>query len=261
MKLSKFKLIDGGIGGISAAGTDLRNKGEYKVQIDINELKIKIPIPEDIIKEINKLKKFMLDAMGYWLPEMDKLLESGESWEIGSLELGIRHKAMDLLDNVKITGLVKNQEAYIITGHMTNHFGSVIGLSTPKLSYESTYPDWYAFQTVAIDVMAAVEEFINENKLRMMEPKQLMLALFADDKNREREIEELDNDTVNKMALEHLEGQGVICIPPENMLDEHEDVTDQLDELDEREEGKAAEEEEEEEVPDQVNKDGEMSLP
>ena len=74
--------------------------------------------------------------------------------------------------------------------------------------------------------MAEIEEFVNENKLRMMEPKQLMMALFNDDPTRKEELEELDKETINKMALDHLETQGVLCVVPEQLLDPHEDITD-----------------------------------
>jgi len=209
MKVEHFKIVDDGRGGIIVNGTDVKEKESGIHAIVDFSLTFRTPIPNDLFDHIQKLKLFFLQLTGHWEDGLSKYLE------------------MDF-ENTVITGLKAKDDYYIITGKITNRYGQTIGMSSPKVTYDTAYSGFSHMVSLANELVGNVEKFVNDRKLRMMEPRQYVLDLFKDAEPHDLEsIRKMNDEQVREVLLSELERKNAIVIGV-NVPDNKEEPKDEI---------------------------------
>ena len=241
MKIIKFKLIDEGYSGITISGTERRIKDNFAMNIGVDNLTFKVPMPDDIITLTQRMKKYFLDLTGYWEERFDAYHEKGRiSTEISTdQDAADAQRAKWLFDNTFITGLGENSGKWIITGTIKNMYNKKIGLATPAIGPDDQYSSFIKLRTGCHSIIEVINKWVDERKLRMMSERQIAMKLFEDDIERIEEISGMSDEQVKEIAMKHIEKQGGI-VPLEGKLvksspvpkafkKEKKDITDMVD--------------------------------
>jgi hypothetical protein len=227
MKVEHFKIVDDGRGGIIVNGTDVKEKESGIHAIVDFSLTFRTPIPNDLFDHIQKLKLFFLQLTGHWEDGLSKYLEM--DFSLKDQENDERYlRAYWLYENTVITGLKAKDDYYIITGKITNRYGQTIGMSSPKVTYDTAYSGFSHMVSLANELVGNVEKFVNDRKLRMMEPRQYVLDLFKDAEPHDLEsIRKMNDEQVREVLLSELERKNAIVIGV-NVPDNKEEPKDEI---------------------------------
>lgn len=212
--VNKFKLEGRGYQGVKVSGTETRDKDGFMVVVDI-DMNFKIPLPTEIFNMVQRLKKYMLDLCGYWHPGFDQFIKQGQLTDM-PVEAHLRpvyHHLMQLMDSAEVSGVVRKDSFFILTGKLTNIIGGTVGLSTPLTGPSSGYDRWDQLSRGCYECLTQVQNFVNERRLRMMSARQY--ALF-DEKDPEKidQYESMTDEQLIEVQIKNLESRGCIVMMP-----------------------------------------------
>jgi hypothetical protein len=225
MNIEKFKLVDNGFGGIQCEGTDVKMKDGIQVLLDFS-IKYRVPLPVDLITMVQGLKYYFLFLTDL-LPE--------DSRKHFDFELGIpRLINMDLvkekksyayvarlMDKLTITGMRFTDDDLIITGKMVGYDEAVFAINTPLLRWSLvTMGIEEDMKDLCQKIKKSITQFIEEVKLRKMEPRQYLLNLFEKNADELARVKALSDEDAEKEQIENLEKKGFIVVKKEDVIEE-----------------------------------------
>jgi hypothetical protein len=216
VKVNKFKLEGRGTYGIKVSGQETRPKDGFMVVVDI-DMHFKIPLPTEIFATVQRLKKYMLDLCGYWHPSFEEFIKQGRIVD-QPLE-GDRLKMYDhltrLMESAEVTGVVRKDAFFIITGKVTNALGATVGVSSPLTGPSSGYDRWDFINRGCRACLDEVEKFVNDRRLRLMQAKQY--ALWGEkDPEKIDQYESMTDEELLEVQIRNLESRGAIVMLPED---------------------------------------------
>ena len=234
LKVNKFKLLSNGVKGISATGIEHKIKDNSEVLADVT-VSLKIPLPGELTSMVQRLKKYFLEIMNYWDPKMDLFLEKGVMVDYNEgFDKDLYNRALFLMGRIKVSGVVRKDASYCLTGSLATTNGQVMGLSTPMISFKDGYLSFDKLQFGCEKCLTEVAGYIMDKKLKMMQPRQFMLQLFDEDKDKIEEIKNMSDEEVKQLQIKELEKQGVFVMTGDDFVEQvnnnKKDINNFLDE-------------------------------
>jgi hypothetical protein len=160
MDIIKFKLIAGGRGGIEVTAKEFLSSGKFQIVDDVKR-KRKLPLSEDLINEVKKLKYYFLHLTSHWIPVYDQYFDK-ETYTLLPLELPEPKKAQlvlkELWNKTEVTGAKSSIAGFLLTGKIESIKDKFIDLTTPFVDED----DDFGFFEEAIEVLNKVSKGIGE---------------------------------------------------------------------------------------------------
>ena len=222
MKIKKFKFIDRGMSGVVAETVEARIKDNVTVFVD-HQIKYKVPIPRDIIDQVQKLKFHMLVLLGL-MPAKGWDCFS-DTWELQDYDKKLNKEmythVYDLMQHLFITGFLYEDEKVLITATMKGHDDLTYALNTPLYKIEGVTMEWEdSMAEIMRDSKRMVLEFIEDVKLRTMAPRQYLLDLFHEKEEEQQRVTALTDEQAEEEMKEKLAKKGYIMFKPEEVIEE-----------------------------------------
>jgi hypothetical protein len=221
MDIIKFKLIREGLGGITIDCKEYFNPnqefGNYHISDDVERTR-KIPLPEELMDQIRKLKYYFLNLTGHWIPAYTKYYddESKLLLPVGDDPKPAHLHVKDLWNRIIITGAKASSKGFLLTGKIEVVKGKYMGISTPLISQEDDYAFFEDCLGVLHDVAREITDFINSVSIPIEKVKETLVIKEGETKTDE-EIKELAVQKVMEMG-------GVVLMPSDSELPESTEV-------------------------------------
>ena len=229
IRITKFKLIEQGNRGIEVIGVERRIKENVEVLADIR-LRYKVPLPKELDKTLQRLRKYFIDILGLWESDYDKMFTAGE---LSDYKEEFNRDSYDrlhaLLSKIIITGIAKKDAAYILTANIKTSTSGIMGVATPMIGFKDGYEQYERFSFGCEKCITDVEQYITSRRLIMRHGKQILKDYYAEDEKKLKDIEALTEEEATKVALEHLQNLGAICILPNEMEKQLKDLAEEKD--------------------------------
>lgn len=161
MKISKAKLVDGGLRGLEAAYTSLEVKDNFQFENEYTR-KRKAPVPQELKDLFAKLKSHLM--------KICFIDENGE-------------------DDVEITGVSSNNDdqflimAKVRANELTN---ATFAVNTPLVKDDSGYTDFDDVIQIVSAIYTGVKKYFKEKE--MADSKQIVMDLFNKDSDKVNEV-------------------------------------------------------------------------
>lgn len=225
MKIVKFKLIDNGFGGIQCEGTELKQKDGIDVFVDFT-LKYKVPVPGDIVSMVQGLKYYFLWLTGLFPEDCEKHMDFslGIPRMVDFSEVKEKKSyayVAKLMDKLTITGFRMTSDDLIITGKMYGLEESIFAINTPLFQFSHIAAgEEEGMKELCIKIRKAVKQFIEDVKLRRMEPRQYLLDLFQKNTEELKRVQQLTDAEAEAEQIEQLVKKGFIVVRKDEVLEE-----------------------------------------
>lgn len=228
MDISKFTLIDGGLGGVKIVGIE-KMPHEKLLFLDDVTRERKVPLSEELRNKIQGLKYFFLNLTGHWMDPFRKYIDlntylpldvptDGQPVPAGHLML------KGLWNKVDITGVTLKNGGFVITGKIDIVSGKRMGLATPFITEE----DDLSFYLDAIkrinDIMDDLSSAITMKSLPInTSDKQMMLSFGASEDG----MQDIDMDKLQEQVIDGLMKKGAIILMDNDDIAPQRKVLDQ----------------------------------
>jgi len=205
MKISKFKLLNGGRDGIVVEAKEYLAAGQFKIVDDVRRTR-KINISDGLKKEIDKLKYFFLNLTGHWIAPYSKYYDA-ESFTLLKVEGAEPPKPQLLLKELWqktfITGAVASGNGFILTGMIETVENKKLGLATPFV----TEDDDIGFYTECVDVLEKIvidiSKYLRSQAIPIEDAKKFIPQELLEGKT---------TDEVVQIVIDKLEDKGAIIM-------------------------------------------------
>lgn len=191
MKISKVKLIQGGVKGIEVhyLGTSVKDDVTFT---DEHVVKYTAPVQKAMKEAFKKLKFHLL---AFYRLGKDKY--AGESTEI--------------------TGVTSNGINFLISGKMKSIGNTTLALNTPNVTEDLDFPDHDTVIEVIDEIYAEVETYVEMDSA--IDRKQLVIDYFNEkgEKQKVLDVDNLTQDQILDQAREILEKNGAIVMMEDDM--------------------------------------------
>lgn len=224
MKITKFKLVDGGYGGISVNYEGSRIKDGSSILYERIE-KVKVPVSPELSIVINRLKVFLLRLTNHWDKRLDVYINENfeivdlDISELSSTDLADYNRSLSLFRNTEITGVSTSDGGILITGKIESAVKIPVAINSPLVTEDY---DWIHFEDLRMIINSLFKKiafFIESDKLLTMDPKKYLVEKAKVDVE---EVEGLDPVVAKERMIKHLEDLGYIILDPENYAVETE---------------------------------------
>jgi hypothetical protein len=159
MKIKKFKLLNEGLGGIEIEASEYLTSGKWTIVDSVKRTRT-LPISPELIAEVQKLKYYLLNLSGHWVPVYSKYYDF-EKKELLTLEADPKNVQLhlkDLWNKVKITGANSKENGFLLSGKITSVENKNIAINTPFI----TADDDIGFYNECMEVLDHIAEGIGE---------------------------------------------------------------------------------------------------
>jgi hypothetical protein len=223
MNIEKFKLIDNGLSGIQFKGTEVVKKdGGAQIMVDLDKT-YHVPVPREIVTQVQLLKYFFLQMTGFWPENGDKFLNE-ENTMADYTKVWDREwygYTENLFRMTTITGFTYTSSGVIITAKLKGVEDMTYAVNTPLLK-PAVVTVGFEDDLVAllIDIKKTVTNFIEDVKFRKMAPKQYMMDLAGEDEQERDRVQGLTEEEAEKEQIEKLQKKGFIVFQGEEVMGE-----------------------------------------
>jgi len=210
LEISKFKLIDGGRGGISIEAREAVQLSKNYQVIDKITRERKLILPDEIIYQVQLLKYHFLNCTGHWMPPFNnyydllghKLTPIEVDPKTNKMKAG-QQMLNSLWNKTDITGVSFKSGGFVITGTVEAVDGKKTVMNTPFITEE----DDLGFFTDAIDrigdcIHSIVNNF-NVHELPSYNPATVLS---------EEEMKGLDMSELTSLVVEKLVDRNMIML-------------------------------------------------
>lgn len=221
MKLKRFKLIDGGIGGIAITCTEyVQGKSGAIIPDDVTRTR-KVSFPFKFLQNVSKLKYYFLNMTAHWIEPYDKYYDRGTNRilplpETGSVPMG-QSLLIELMNKTNITGAIFTGKGFLLTGDINSYGDKKVGISTRLV----TEDDDAGFYNEAIGVIQSIFSdvgmFIKDGMILEGSPKEY-LSQYGEDTNKEG-FANLSEDELMTRVFDAMQKRGAII-----MIKDGEDI-------------------------------------
>jgi len=188
MKLTKFKLIDGGRGIEVEAAQPIHKSG--MLILDKYNISRKIAVSDKVKDAVSDLKYSFLNLTGHWMPPFSNYIDDQKTF-IPAFEKDPEIQKSDktheiivkLWDHTRINGALIRDGAFMILGQIEVLDGKTIAINTPYICEDD---DFHFFnETIErIEIAAeAIVEFLSGDKLSIQNSKKFLLDFYKDNKD------------------------------------------------------------------------------
>ena len=210
IKIDKFKLIAGGMGGMEIWRTEPVRKNDV-VTLDRVHRKRDVPIDKPLREKVQKLKYFYLLLTRHYMSPFDKYMDHENKSPLPIKDMDSIPQGQLLLkhlwNDTAITGVSMKDDGFVITGSIESLDGKKIGISTPYVTAE----DDYAFYSEAIDFIHEISREINKylysNLLPLHDAREKYML-----ENDLKSLTKEDEDKLTEMLIDRLHEKGAIVI-------------------------------------------------
>lgn len=223
LKITKFKLIDLGEGGIHIEGQENVIISENYQVVDTITRTRKLIIPQAITDVVQQMKYYFLNCTGHWMSPFNAyydmtnhMLLPNEEDENGVVKKG-QLMLRDLWSKTSITGLSYREGGFVITGTIEAVEGKKTVINTPFITEE----DDLSFYISAMDKMKLcvtdIIKYFSSPKLNEIPPEKILSL---------EERTGLDADELmNKMFEKMVDKDMIVLVRPDDQ-DALEESTD-----------------------------------
>lgn len=217
MDIIKFKLIAGGRGGIEVTAKEFLTSGKFQIVDDVKR-KRRIPLSDELINEVKKLKYYLLNLSSHWIPVYDQYFDK-ETYTLLPLELPEPKRAQlvlkELWNKTEVTGAKSSIAGFLLTGKIETIKDKFMDIKTPFVDED----DDFGFFEEAIEVLNKVSkgigEYILTHKLSIESGAQDLPDEVLSSKNK---------DEIAALVEERFMARGaIIMMSDSNELPEHKD--------------------------------------
>jgi hypothetical protein len=202
LEISKFKLIDGGRGGVSiTAREDVQLSGNYKIVDEITRTR-KLVLPEALQTKSQKLKYFLLNCTGHWMSPFNNYYDI-VNHELKPLEYDDKGKvkgAQEILRNLfnktEITGITYSHGGFVISGTIESIPGKKIALNTPFISEEDDLGFFSSAVEMISDCVHEIVSYFATHSLPAYKPENIL----SEEEMKGLDMSELTNKVVEKLV-------------------------------------------------------------
>lgn len=209
MHIKKFKLIDGGRGGVQIQANEYLASGKMKI-VDKVDRERKIPLSDDLMDDVKKLKYFLLNLTNHWIPVYTKYYDSDSRTllPVTSDDPDKPHLIVkDLWSKTEITGAQASPDGFLLTGKMETVKGKYISLSTPKITHDDDFSFFEECLTVLNTIADGITEYVMTYKIPLEIVEQELSLEFKEGKTEEE---------LQTAAMKRLEERGAVILMPED---------------------------------------------
>lgn len=231
MNINKIVLKNEGFDGMQVKGTVLKEVNNRMTLVDRTET-IKVPIPKNIIEQLNRLRIPLLWLTNYWDKELNQFIEADEVKDMdvpeNKIDAANYHKAVAFLDDTTITGINVTKHGGIeIMGRMSSFISTPFDLCSPPVDQADGFPEYDLIEKIKKSVFNLVSLFLENDNALMMDPKQF-LNQYADDDKKE-EIQEMSAEEAEAEMIRKLEQKGaVVLMPDEHEIAEKKEIVEEV---------------------------------
>jgi len=189
MKITKFKLIDGGRG-LDIEAEQLSTKSSMLIMDKISILR-KIPVSDELKNAIANLKYSYLNLTGHWMPPFsaytnDERTCIPELTPPNAGQPGKSNKTHELIvklwDHTQVNGALINRDTFMIMGQIEVLDGKKIAINTPYIRED----DDFHFYNETVErikiVIEAIVEFLSSDKVSLQNATKILLGIYKDNK-------------------------------------------------------------------------------
>jgi hypothetical protein len=202
LEISKFKLIDGGRGGVSITAREgVQLSKNYQVIDEVTRTR-KLILPGDLITKTQKLKYFLLNCTGHWMSPFNNYYDI-VNHELKPLEYdgtgkvkGAQEILKSLFNKTEITGISYTNGGFVISGTIEAVMGKKVALNTPFISEED---DLGFFSSVVEMIGDCVHEIVNYFSLHAL-PEYNPATVLSEEEMKGLDMKELTDLVVNKLV-------------------------------------------------------------
>jgi len=229
MNIEKFKLLDGGLSGIVFRGTDVAIKEDNASVMMEVEKTYHAPVPEDIVKLIQRLRYFQLKMCGL-LPKWTEGFFDDE-YRLKDYEKTMDRDWYSLADTVvrmlTVTGFSYKDRGVVITGKITGRDDLVWAINTPLLKMDEMT---VGFEDDLVELLgqikAVVTDFVEDVKFRKMGGKQYLLDLYANDEKQTERVKVMSEEQAEAEQIDKLQKKGFIVFRGDKEMEKIMDMNE-----------------------------------
>jgi hypothetical protein len=231
MKLQKFKLIDGGIGGIKITCEEYsRTRGDITIPDHVDRTR-KVSMPMSFRKSVGRLKYYFLNLTGHWIEPFNKYYDLG-THKIADLPASgpvpMGHQLLiTIMNKVSITGVVLTGGGFILTGTINSHGDKEIGIATQIVTEDDDAGFYQEAMGIINNVFHEIGTYFKENMLPIDQPKEYLLT-FGD--TNQEGFSNLSEKELTDKVLDELQKRGAIIMMSDDNTGPEEDNTGKLTE-------------------------------
>ena len=221
MKLEKFKLIDGGLGGIVVTGVEYtRTRGDITIPDHVNRTR-KVSMPISFRKSVGRLKYYFLNLTGHWIEPFNKYYDLGtHSIAVlpsqGPIPMG-HQLLITIMNKITITGVVLTGGGFMITGTINSYGDKEIGLSSQIVTEEDDAGFFQEAMGVINSIFHEVGTYFKDNMLPIDKPKEYLIQ-FGE--TNQEGFSNLSEKELTDKVLDELQKRGAIIM----MSDEKDEL-------------------------------------
>lgn len=202
LEVAKFKLIDGGRGGIIIEGREaVQLSNTYQVIDEIKRTR-KLVLSEDVIGKVQRLKYFFLNCTGHWMSPFNKYYDILENKAL-PINPGLDGKIKDgqellrnLLNKTVITGISYSSGGFVITGSIETVLGKKVVINTPFITEEDDLGFYSSAVECIGDCIHTIVNTFSSNVLPQIDPK----TILSEEEMKGLNMSELTNLVVEKLV-------------------------------------------------------------
>lgn len=200
-QLKSIKLKEHGVRGMDICfEEESKDKDGNIIYIDVKKT-YSVPVPDYIKNDLNNLKEYFLDILGYFTDEERKAIAKAD--DISNVEID---RVQLLMNYTTISGVIIGEDSFRIIGSRILLNNKVIKLTHPEVTCENYY-DYEDVLTILISIKRNIKNYI-EN-IELQNPKQYLLDLSTSKDDKQR-IEDQEHDECKEEMLIRLEARGVL---------------------------------------------------
>lgn len=215
MKLTKFKLIAGGLGGISITCTEyIMGTNNVMFSDDVTRTR-KVPFPYKFKQSVARLKYYFLVLTGHWIEPFNKYYNRSTHTiarlpETGTTPMG-QTILLEIMNKINITGVVFTGKGFLFTGTIDSYGDKTIGISTRLVTEEDDAGFYQEALGVINSVFSDVGIFFKEGKVIEDSPKTYLEDMGYSEKE---DLGDLSEEEMTERVLDAFQKRGGIVLMP-----------------------------------------------
>lgn len=222
MKIESFELINRGYGGITVVGMEAIEKDRATIFVDVKK-KYPVPLSQELLFNIAKLKKYYLEMTNYWRPSFSalKVVDGRLIDETGRVDASAMTEALTIWENSRLNKVYRKKNGYVLCGTMTNMITDrQFALNTPLIDPEDGYENFTKLQTGVEFCFTMVSDFIADKTFRLSNSRQLALEFYGESSAELERVDALPDSEVENIMIRNLESRGHLVVKMEEMIPE-----------------------------------------
>lgn len=230
MKLERFKLIGGGVGGIVITCVEfIRGKNNVIFKDDVTRTR-KVPFPHKFKQSVAKLKYYFLVLTGHWIEPFNKYYDRTTHTiapipETGVVPMG-QTILIELMNKVAITGALFTGKGFLLTGTIDSYGDKTIGISTRIVTEEDDAGFYNEAHGVLMSIFTDVGVFFKEGMAIEDSPKEYLTDLGYAEKEGFNDLSE--EELMNRVLDAFQQRGGIILMPADGSMELDSPVNDNM---------------------------------